>query len=112
MTYHPPLRNKYIIHVLLHLADPSVIPQVFLNIVLDDAVEEKAGGEKVRMGMVVSSERCIRIAKITDSDLGDSRKLCGHARGKRRLGCLSFVGTLSTLSTRLLTSHSLGSRAH
>jgi len=27
--------------------------QVFLNIVLDDAVEEKAGGEKVRIGMVV-----------------------------------------------------------
>lgn len=28
--------------------------QVFLNIVLDDAFEEKAGGEKVRIGMVVS----------------------------------------------------------
>jgi hypothetical protein len=28
-------------------------PQVFLNIVLDDAVEEKDGGEKVRLGMVV-----------------------------------------------------------
>jgi hypothetical protein len=28
-------------------------PQVFLNIVLDEAVEEKAGGEKVRLGMVV-----------------------------------------------------------
>jgi small nuclear ribonucleoprotein G len=27
--------------------------QVFLNIVLDDAVEEKANGEKVRIGMVV-----------------------------------------------------------
>lgn len=27
--------------------------QVFLNIVLDEAVEEKAGGEKVRIGMVV-----------------------------------------------------------
>ncbi|KAF1353652.1 LSM domain-containing protein [Delphinella strobiligena] len=26
---------------------------VFLNIVLDDAVEEKAGGEKVRIGQVV-----------------------------------------------------------
>jgi hypothetical protein len=26
---------------------------VFLNIVLDDAVEEKDGGEKVRIGMVV-----------------------------------------------------------
>lgn len=29
--------------------------QVFLNIVLDDAVEEKDGGEKVRLGMVVRS---------------------------------------------------------
>ena len=29
--------------------------QVFLNIVLDEAVEEKAGGEKVRIGMVVRS---------------------------------------------------------
>jgi hypothetical protein len=28
-------------------------PQVFLNVVLDDAVEEKDGGEKVRLGMVV-----------------------------------------------------------
>lgn len=28
--------------------------QVFLNVVLDEAVEEKAGGEKVRIGMVVS----------------------------------------------------------
>ncbi|KAF7503885.1 Serine/threonine-protein kinase smg1 [Endocarpon pusillum] len=26
---------------------------VFLNIVLDEAVEEKAGGDKVRLGMVV-----------------------------------------------------------
>jgi small nuclear ribonucleoprotein G len=26
---------------------------VFLNVVLDDALEEKANGEKVRMGMVV-----------------------------------------------------------
>jgi len=26
---------------------------VFLNVVLDEAVEEKAGGEKVRLGMVV-----------------------------------------------------------
>ena len=27
--------------------------KVFLNIVLDEAVEEKAGGEKARLGMVV-----------------------------------------------------------
>ena len=30
------------------------LQKVFLNIVLDDAVEEKDGGEKVRLGMVVS----------------------------------------------------------
>ncbi len=29
--------------------------QVFLNIVLDDAVEDKDGGEKVKLGMVVCS---------------------------------------------------------
>jgi small nuclear ribonucleoprotein G len=29
------------------------ILQVYLNIVLDDALEEKPGGEKVRIGMVV-----------------------------------------------------------
>jgi hypothetical protein len=32
----------------------NIIGKVFLNIVLDDAVEEKDGGEKVRLGMVVS----------------------------------------------------------
>lgn len=36
--------------------------QVFLNIVLDEAVEEKAGGEKVRIGMVVS---CLAIRSFT-----------------------------------------------
>ncbi|RQM05858.1 hypothetical protein DH86_00002172 [Scytalidium sp. 3C] len=29
------------------------LKKVFLNIVLDEAVEEKDGGEKVRLGMVV-----------------------------------------------------------
>ena len=29
------------------------ISQVFLNVVLDEAVEEKPGGERVRLGMVV-----------------------------------------------------------
>lgn len=33
---------------------PLLTPvQVFLNVVLDDAVEEKDGGEKIRLGMVV-----------------------------------------------------------
>lgn len=30
--------------------------QVYLNIVLDDAVEEKEGGEKIKLGMVVRGE--------------------------------------------------------
>jgi len=36
--------------------------QVFLNIVLDEAVEEKEGGEKVRLGMIVriSSAEALR----------------------------------------------------
>jgi small nuclear ribonucleoprotein G len=37
---------------LKHIADRRT-KQVFLNIVLDEAVEEKAGGERVRLGMVV-----------------------------------------------------------
>lgn len=35
------------------LAEYADEVKVFLNIVLDEAVEEKAGGEKVRIGMVV-----------------------------------------------------------
>ena len=35
------------------LLDSANIAQVYLNIVLDEALEEKAGGEKVRIGMVV-----------------------------------------------------------
>ena len=34
-------------------AADALTHQVFLNIVLDEAVEERAGGEKVRIGMVV-----------------------------------------------------------
>jgi small nuclear ribonucleoprotein G len=30
-----------------------IVLQVYLNIVLDEALEEKPGGEKVRIGMVV-----------------------------------------------------------
>jgi small nuclear ribonucleoprotein G len=37
---------------LKHIADRRT-KQVFLNIVLDEAVEEKTGGERVRLGMVV-----------------------------------------------------------
>lgn len=40
--------------------------QVFLNIVLDDAVEEKEGGEKVRIGMVVCSYRTMDKGLLPD----------------------------------------------
>jgi hypothetical protein len=53
-----------------------------MNLVLDDAVEEKAGGEKARLGMVVSLMQAFIIEAICDSlkskltptlILGDSR---------------------------------------
>lgn len=34
--------------------------QVFMNIVLDEAVEEKNGGEKVKLGMVVRKALRVR----------------------------------------------------
>jgi small nuclear ribonucleoprotein (snRNP)-like protein len=40
---------------------------VFLNIVLDEAVEEKEGGEKVRIGMAV---RCLKWSHL--QELGQS----------------------------------------
>ncbi|KAL8961735.1 MAG: hypothetical protein Q9193_001754 [Seirophora villosa] len=43
---------------------------VFLNVVLDDAVEEKAGGEKVRLGMVV----CVSVAVRNPEALMHSRR--------------------------------------
>ena len=41
--------------------------QVFLNIVLDEAVEEKAGGEKVRIGMVVGLSRLKKISVLVQA---------------------------------------------
>jgi small nuclear ribonucleoprotein G len=35
------------------ISNVLTVSQVYLNIVLDDALEEKPGGEKVRIGMVV-----------------------------------------------------------
>jgi hypothetical protein len=53
-----------------------------LNIVLDDAVEEKDGGEKVRLGMVVSIPLFLKNLRArADIKIGHSRKLCGDARG-------------------------------
>ena len=48
--------------------------QVFLNIVLDDAVEEKDGGEKVRLGMVVCFTNFYKGWKTSaDIEIGYSR---------------------------------------
>lgn len=40
--------------------------KVFLNIVLDEAVEEKAGGEKVRLGMVVIRGNSVVMLEVSD----------------------------------------------
>lgn len=62
---------------------------VFLNIVLDDAVEEKHGGEKVRLGMVVRSPRSPNkqrryLERFIDNSLaGYPRKLRRYARSAR-----------------------------
>jgi len=60
--------------------------QVFLNIVLDEAVEEKDGGEKVRLGMVVcgrfTAYSCQPGAVLSLTVFtGNPRKLSRHARG-------------------------------
>lgn len=46
---------------------------VFLNIVLDDAVEEKAGGEKVRLGMVVIRGNSVVMLEALER-IGDDRQ--------------------------------------
>jgi hypothetical protein len=54
--------------------------QVFLNIVLDEAVEEKAGGEKVRIGMVVRA-------------LSPARRPCGlPGDGRGHVGLTAGIG--------------------
>ena len=59
--------------------------KVFLNVVLDDAVEEKAGGEKVRLGMVVRwfpSQMSLG-AVVADccANIGDTRQFRCHVGG-------------------------------
>jgi hypothetical protein len=49
--------------------------------VLDDAVEEKDGGEKVRLGMVVSFLVTFIVGTKADVNIGHSRKFCRYARG-------------------------------
>lgn len=51
---------------------------------LDDAVEEKDGGEKVRLGMVVSILLLRKLHRVVTNDsIGYSRKFSRHARGFR-----------------------------
>ena len=42
-----------LIAMALNIFRRLICKQVYLNIVLDDALEEKPGGEKARIGMVV-----------------------------------------------------------
>jgi hypothetical protein len=51
--------------------------------VLDDAVEEKDGGEKVRLGMVVRLHNfeILRKEVLTEGNAGYSRQFSRHARG-------------------------------
>ncbi|KAM7205763.1 LSM domain containing protein [Naviculisporaceae sp. PSN 640] len=46
---------------------------VFLNIVLDDAVEEKDGGEKERLGMVVIRGNSVVMLEALER-IGDDRR--------------------------------------
>ncbi|KAF9633517.1 hypothetical protein BFW01_g4411 [Lasiodiplodia theobromae] len=46
---------------------------VFLNIVLDEAVEEKAGGEKVRIGMCVIRGNSVVMLEALERIGGDER---------------------------------------
>lgn len=58
--------------------------KVFLNIVLDDAVEEKNGGERVSLGMVVSVTLSFSIYHSSSNRFwsGYPGQLCGDAGGK------------------------------
>ncbi|OQU95294.1 LSM domain-containing protein [Cladophialophora immunda] len=46
---------------------------VFLNIVLDDAIEEKAGGERERLGMVVIRGNSVVMLEALER-MGDDRR--------------------------------------
>ncbi len=48
-------------------------PQVFLNIVLDEAVEEKPGGERERLGMVVIRGNSVVMLEALER-MGDDRR--------------------------------------
>ncbi|RFN55583.1 small nuclear ribonucleoprotein g [Fusarium flagelliforme] len=48
--------------------------QVFLNIVLDEAVEEKDNGEKVRIGMIVIRGNSVVMLEALERIGGDDRR--------------------------------------
>ena len=57
-----------------------------MNIVLDEAFEEKPGGEKVAIGMIVRFAFVLDHTKkslLIVTTAGDSRQLSRHARGPR-----------------------------
>jgi LSM domain len=58
--------------------------QVFLNIVLDEAVEEKAGGEKVRLGMVVIRGNSVVMLEVSCSITHIERVLTNNVLQLRR----------------------------
>ncbi|CEJ89197.1 Putative LSM domain-containing protein [[Torrubiella] hemipterigena] len=47
---------------------------VYLNIVLDDAVEEKEGGEKIKLGMVVIRGNSVVMLEALERIGGDDRQ--------------------------------------
>jgi small nuclear ribonucleoprotein G len=52
------------------IGDTDALPQVFLNVVLDEAVEEKASGERVRLGMVVSWQHHLADRRLHANEKG------------------------------------------
>lgn len=51
----------------------NIRPQVFLNIVLDEATESKANNEKVRLGMCVIRGNSVVMMEALDRIGGDDR---------------------------------------
>jgi LSM domain len=53
--------------------------KVFLNIVLDEAVEEKAGAEKVRLGMVVIRGNSVVMLEVSGHSILITPKVKSNA---------------------------------
>jgi hypothetical protein len=56
--------------ISFYLATTLTPMQVYLNIVLDDALEEKPGGEKVRIGMVVIRGNAVVMLEVRNFSPG------------------------------------------